>query len=88
MNKSDYQAEYIKFLESALDSSLKLNQALINRETTAPGLSDDKVKELANKYLTYIAYDEGDGYGDVEIVGELEFYDAIVNELNKKASEE
>jgi hypothetical protein len=86
MNKSDYQAEYIKFLESALDSSLKLNQALINRETTAPGLSDEKVKELASKYLTYIAYDEGDGYGDVEIVGELEFYDAIVNELNKKGN--
>ena len=49
------------------------------------GLSDEKIRELADKHLSYIAYDDGDGYGDIEIIGELAFYDAIIEELNKKA---
>jgi hypothetical protein len=51
------------------------------------GLSDEKVQELANKHLTYVLYDEGEYGIEVEITGEIAFYDAIIEELNKKASE-
>ncbi len=56
--------------------------AELDKRTPIQGLSDGKVRELADKHLSYIAYDEGDGYGDVEITGELAFYDAIIEEIN------
>lgn len=54
---------------------------------TVKGLSDEKIRELAREHLDYVSYDEGEYGCEIEITGELDFYDAIVNELNKQAKE-
>ncbi len=48
--KSDYQSDYIKFLESALESSLSLNKALIDRQPRQ--LSDDEIMNMSDDYTT------------------------------------
>lgn len=52
---------------------------------TVKGLSDEKIRELAREHLDYISYDEGEYGTEIEIIGELDFYDAIINEINKQA---
>jgi hypothetical protein len=73
----NFMYSYAKGLEQ-VEKDLKAEQ-----KVPIKPLSDEKIQELADRHLTYILYDE-DEYGyEVEITGELAFYDAIIEEINK-----
>jgi len=71
--QADYQSEYIKFLESALESSLNLSKALVERERKE--LSDDEIEAVFYKKCWY--YDEDEKFD----------YYGFAKEILKKANE-
>ncbi len=75
-------SKYFIIKNKAIDAVFEENQ----QEPIKP-LTDEKIRELADKHLDYILYDEGEYGVEVEIIGELAFYDAIIEEINKKAIE-
>ena len=73
MTQVEHLAEYIKHLESALESSLNLSKALVEREQKEwQYLTDDEIKEIVGSY--------GDGIGGYT----RELFDKIQAKIKEK----